>query len=54
MEFIIEYVVTQVRVVRITANSHEEAANEVKEFHEQHNSEKLTESIILISNEEDK
>jgi len=53
-DFIIEYVITQVRVVDVTARTREDAEREVKEWHGQLNTEMISESVILIRTEEDK
>jgi len=52
-DFIIEYVLTQVRVVRLTANTMSEAQKEIKNWHEQHNSERINESVIIYKCDKD-
>jgi hypothetical protein len=52
-EFIIEYIVTQVRLARVTAVSEANATQEIKDWHEQIQSERMAESVIINTVERD-
>jgi len=52
-DFIIEYVVVQKRLMRISAPTKEDAIEEIQRYHEQHESEMENEVVMLTSVEED-
>jgi len=53
-DYIVDYVVTSVRSVRIIANTPEDAEREVKQYHQQMESEMIKEAVIILMTEEDK
>lgn len=52
-EYIVTYVVTQVRFVRLLADSEPQARDEIRVYHEQHDSERVSEAVQIISAEKD-
>jgi hypothetical protein len=53
-EFIVEYLLTQVRTARVEAATLDDAKQEVKSFHAQNESEMDDEMVIILKIEEDK
>lgn len=52
-DFIVEYLLTQVRVARLNAESEAHAREEIKHYHEQSNSEMEDELVIVIKVDKD-
>jgi len=52
-EFIIEYVLVQKRVARILCASKEDALEDIQRYHEQYDSDKLNEVVMILSLDED-
>jgi hypothetical protein len=52
-EYRVEYVVTQYRFARVEANTLQEASQKIKEYHEQENSDKMLESVLVVNVDED-
>jgi hypothetical protein len=53
-EYIVEYIVTQVRFARVNADSAQSAHDEVTSWHEQMDTNKVSETVIIRSVNEDK
>ena len=53
-EFLIEFIVTERRFVRVQAPTESEARESVSLYWEQQGSEKMGEMVMIVSSEEDK
>jgi hypothetical protein len=53
-EFIVEFLLTEVRIARVEAASEEIAKSEIKHYHNQHDSEMTDELVIILKVDEDK